>query len=545
MEFLSKKLMSKLSNISKDELIAQLEEIIALMPGHVYWLDKNNVFLGCNDQQAKDAGLKSRHEIVGKTNSDLLWSAEADKLNEINNYVMETGETYTVEETAEMLDGKGVYLSQKVPLRSNTGEINGVLGISFDITDRKKAEQELREAKERAEAANEAKMRFLATMSHELRTPLNGIVGLGDLLRQTKLTKKQKDFVDRIVDSGCYLSALVSDILMFAKLDAGKLELNAKPFDLKYVVEGVVKDLSHVVEDISNLTLKFKTQNDIAPQMMGDDVRIRQIVVNLVNNAIKFTKQGSITVELTALAKKHDVQQFEIKIQDTGRGIAPDKIDKIFDRFYQAEKEDAHVQSTRGLGLGLAIVKDLVELMGGTIEVTSEVDKGTTFRLVIPFKLIGESRHNLERPSTVLEVQSIQHSQKTRKTSSRKSKKRALLVEDEPLNQLVAVNILKQLGFHVDLAITGKMAMEQMLEKKYTVIFMDMQLPDTTGAQVAQWLRCESNNSNNSQTPVIAITGHALPEEVNAFKDAGVIEILVKPIMIAQVEEALAKANLQ
>lgn len=533
--------MSKPSDISKDEKISQLEEIIALMPGHVYWLDKNNVFLGCNDQQAKDAGLKSRHEIVGKTNQELLWSANANQLVKINNYVMETGKTYAVEEEAEMEHGKGVYLSQKVPLRGKNGEIIGVLGISFDITERKKAEQELREAKERAEAANEAKMRFLATMSHELRTPLNGIVGLGDLLRQTKLTKKQKDFVDRIVDNGCYLSALVSDILTFAKLDAGKVELNPSPFNLSEVIESVVKDLSHLVEDTPNLNLKYDVKNKIPPLMMGDAIRVRQIVVNLVNNAVKFSHAGLISVTLTALEKEQDVQKFEILVRDTGKGIPANKLDKIFDRFYQADKKDVHIQSMRGLGLGLAIVKELVELMNGRIEVSSEVNKGTLFRLVIPFKIIETTSLNINRPVQVMEpVQSYFTKRKTNKT-----KMKALLVEDEPLNQLVAVNILKELGFEADLATTGELAKKQMLEKQYDVILMDMQLPDMSGAQVTQWLRDPRNNPNNFQTPVIAVTGHALPEEVSAFKEAGVIEILVKPIMIAQVDEALMKAKLR
>src|SRR3990167_5101195 len=196
------------------------------MPGHVYWQDKNNVFLGCNDAQAKSAALKSRKEIVGKTNYDMIWRDQAGELDCINNQVIKEGKAYVVEEHANMALGPAIFLTEKVPLRNEKQQIIGTLGISFDITERKKQEEELRLAKEKAEVANQAKSNFLAMVSHELRTPLNVMLGLSQILKNQIDLPSQKNLLDTILHSGESLIAIINDILDFSKLEAGKLSIN-------------------------------------------------------------------------------------------------------------------------------------------------------------------------------------------------------------------------------------------------------------------------------------------------------------------------------
>lgn len=364
------------------------ENIIALLPGHVYWMDRNNIFLGCNDQQAKSAGLSSRKEIVGKTNFDMLWRNQAEALNKLNNEVMQTGEPHTAEEYAVMADGPRIYLSQKVPLRNKEGEIIGILGISFNITDRKNLEEALRVAKEKAEESNKLKTQFIQNMEHDIRTPFNGIYGLANILYQHNegLSEEEKhEMLGDIVASAKLLLSYCNNILNFGKMELGELPLIAKKFELKKLAEEVIS-MEKPAAKAKNLQLILDCPNIVPNILIGDEYRLQQVLINLIGNAIKFTQEGEVRLIIEIADQKDKMIFLKLIVQDTGIGIPQDKQLLVYEKFTRLDPSNRGIY--KGLGLGLSIVRQyVIGDMGGEIDLKSEIGKGTTFICTLPFRL--------------------------------------------------------------------------------------------------------------------------------------------------------------
>lgn len=487
----------------------RLESIIESIAGNHWWKDVNGVYLGCNDSLAKTLGLNSHLDVIGKTDYQLPWAETADALVQNDQEVMRTGISQRREEQVASKTGETfTFMVVKIPLRDENGNIIGTVGNSIDITEQKKIEKALVAEKERAEQANQAKTRFLATISHELRTPLNGIIGAAEILQNEHVISKCKNFAQDIETSAINLLAIVNEILNFSKLESGKIELKLIPFNLKRIVEEVITNIRHQLQG-KDLKLIFKYDPSIPAHLLGDPTRIAQILINLIGNAVKFTEEGYIKVAVKMLKHyKHSCSLY-FTVEDTGIGIPENKFGIIFDRFTQVESE-TYKRRYGGVGLGLAICKQLVTALKGKIGVKSTLGHGSLFW----FKLNFQLKNGLK-------------SAKLKKEQVDKKllfNNRILVVEDEPINQRIITEMLKQLDCQVDVASTGAEALKLVHKNSYDLIFMDIRLTDTNGMLVTREIRKDKN-----LTPIVALTAHAFEEEIQNFYNAGMNDVLTKP----------------
>lgn len=368
-----------------EEKIRHLDAIIGLLPGNVYWLDRDNVFQGCNDVQAQSANLPSRQAIVGKTNSDLIWAAQAPMLDAINKRVMESGEPYFGEEEANMSSGLGIYLSQKVPLCNPDGDIIGLLGVSFDITDRKRMEKELEQAKEQAELANQTKTEFIRNIEHDIRTPLSGIKSVTKYLQTLEDDSKKKVFLSDIEIATNELLIYLDNIVEFSQINTGITPLILKEFNLEHVVKGIINlELAAAKDRRLDLILIYP---DTTPkQVIGDRFRFHRMLLNLVNNAIKFTDQGYVKIQVNLVEQINENEVvLELTVEDTGIGIAKKYHEIIYDKFTRCDPSNKGIY--KGTGLGLWIVKQFIQDLKGEIKLDSELGKGSIFTCRLPFRL--------------------------------------------------------------------------------------------------------------------------------------------------------------
>ncbi len=350
------------------------------IPDLIFYKDLQGVYLGCNKAVEELLGYKAG-DVVGKTNFDLLSTEMANLYSAQDRSVLEEQVTSRIEQSMTYPDGRHVLLDTLLtPFNTSTGEMLGILGICRDITERKQAEAELRNAKEAAESANQTKGAFLSTMTHELRTPLNGVLGLTSLLLDTELNAEQLDLVNTIRTSGDTLLTLINDILDFSKIEANKLELEQSNFDLRSYIEETL-DLVAPQAMAKGLNLAYLINNDVPFQICQDATRIRQILANLLSNAIKFTDHGDVTVLVSAKKLTETVWKFHFAVQDTGIGIPADRFDRLFQSFSQVDA--SMTRRFGGTGLGLAISKRLAELMAGEMWVESQLGHGSTFHFTI------------------------------------------------------------------------------------------------------------------------------------------------------------------
>jgi two-component system aerobic respiration control sensor histidine kinase ArcB len=365
--------------------LKMLEDIIAAMPANAYWADRNGVYLGCNDSQAKNLGLKHRHEIIGKTNRDLSEFIDPDKFNQANEEVMSKGESITTEESAFFHDGiESVYLSNKVPLKDAHGNVVGLVGISIDITERKKQEEELRKAKEKAEEAVHIKNDFIKNIEHDLRTPFTGILGIAEMIFNEETDGEKKDMLGYIVSSAKQLLDYHNKVLEFSRILTGKLPVLSKKFDLKKLVSHIF-DIERPAAIQKNLDFSWDFDESIPAVLMGDEYRVSRILLNLISNAIKFTMKGSIVIGVKAQAIEGKMIILDFIIQDTGTGIPLEKQHYIFEQFTRLTPSNEGIYT--GLGIGLNIVKEFTRDLSGNIDLISTMSEGTRFIISLPFEV--------------------------------------------------------------------------------------------------------------------------------------------------------------
>lgn len=406
---------------------------------------------------------------------------------------------------------------QSFPIFSEENELIAFAGIAQDITENKIHEQNLIEAKEKAESANLAKSNFLAVVSHELRTPLNGILGLADILSREPLTNQQLQLVQNIIESSQYLEGIVNDVLDFSVLNAGKLNITTQVVSLYELCRQILLDLSHQLDN-TQVSLEFEFDERIKQSVLTDRLRLRQILVNLVGNAIKFTGEGFIRLKVTELESNENTLSVEFSIIDSGPGIPQEKLEMIFDNFTQVDDQGRYIQKKPGVGLGLAICKKLVNLLGGEITGKSKLNEGSAFSFTLNFQIV--QKENLI--SRVIEI-----NKKTDKNKNNDVK--ILLVEDDKINQKVALHFLKEINYQSDLAEDGASALKLAQKNHYDLVLMDINLPDIDGIEITKRLR---KSFSKIDFPIVAMTAHVLPEEKKIFLDAGMNDVITKPVTL-------------
>ncbi len=372
-------------------------------------------------------------------------------------------------------------------------------------------EAALRIAKDEVEEASMAKQIFLANMSHEIRTPMNGILGIGNLLYKTNLTPKQKQFTKLIIESGNNLLHIVNDILDLTKIQSGQFMLESTPFDLADKILSTLQAFHFKAED-KGIELSFV--NNLKKDLIveGDPYRLGQVLSNLLSNALKFTYEGKITVQANQITDKGRSAFFEIRVTDTGIGISKESLPNIFEQFVQATADITRKYG--GTGLGLSISKNLVDMQGGEIIVTSEVKKGSTFTVRIPYKLSSESllKKELRRSGGVKSME----------------RKKILIAEDVPVNQLIAKHILKSWGHVVSVAENGKEVLKMLEKNNYDLILMDIHMPEMNGVVTTRLIR-KLTNGKKANIPIIAVTAAAFKDETERYLESGMNEFITKP----------------
>jgi PAS domain S-box-containing protein len=414
--------------------------------------------------------------------------------------------------------------------KDDRGNEIGAVMVARDITVQKRISKELNEAiifaelatgiaedaKLKAEKATriaedavKAKQQFLSNMSHEIRTPMNAIIGFTKVVLKTELTVKQKEYLNAIKQSGNSLIVLINDILDLAKVDAGKMTFEKIPFKLESSISSMIHLFETKIEE-KNLKLVKEYDTKIPAVLLGDPVRLHQIILNLVSNAVKFTNKGKITIAIRRLADEDDGHvKIEFAISDTGIGISENKMESIFENFQQASSGTSRLYG--GTGLGLAIVKQLVEAQGGTIEVDSIIDVGSTFRFTLNFQKTNEAA---ESDTELIELDTeLKHI-------------KVLVVEDMALNQLLMKTLLDDFGFERDIAANGKIAIEKLAEKDYDIILMDLQMPEMNGFEATEHIR----NKMKSNIPIIALTADVTTVDLAKCKAVGMNDYIAKPV---------------
>lgn len=472
---------------------------------------------------------RTRESLYDNPESFFLALEKKDRLRVIDTFNQLRNEGRIVDEefTLQLPDGKRRWIrAQAFPVYDEKGARVRTVGVAEDITEQKAIQNALLVAKQESETANQAKTEFLTNMSHELRTPLNGILGMLQLTRDTNLSAEQYDYIETAISSSRVLLNVINDILNIAQIEAGKLVLHKQIFSPHEILETIYRFFKHSTES-KDLALTMNIAPQFPEYLIGDDVRIRQILFNLVGNSVKFTDSGSIDVYVQELPIRRRPGTIDIlfTISDTGIGIPSEKIAYVFESFTQVD--GTYTRRYQGTGLGLGIVRSLVEYMNGSITVDSEAGEGTTMYVTI----------QLEVPT---EAQKILQPQKEDIHPDIKDLS-ILVVEDDRVNQIAISRMLQKMGHTAICVSDGQKAIDSLKKNQFDCIFMDIQMPVMDGIEATKAIRNNPDLTELSSIPIIALTAHAMPEDRENFLNVGMNDYISKPVSFEQLVACLKR----
>ncbi|HEC4323357.1 TPA: aerobic respiration two-component sensor histidine kinase ArcB [Escherichia coli] len=496
------------TQIQLEQQSSFLRSFLDASPDLVFYRNEDKEFSGCNRAMELLTG-KSEKQLVHLKPADVYSPEAAAKVIETDEKVFRHNVSLTYEQWLDYPDGrKACFEIRKVPYYDRVGKRHGLMGFGRDITERKRYQDAL-------ERASRDKTTFISTISHELRTPLNGIVGLSRILLDTELTAEQEKYLKTIHVSAVTLGNIFNDIIDMDKMERRKVQLDNQPVDFTSFLADL-ENLSALQAQQKGLRFNLEPTLPLPHQVITDGTRLRQILWNLISNAVKFTQQGQVTVRVRY--DEGDMLHFEV--EDSGIGIPQDELDKIFAMYYQVKDSHGGKPAT-GTGIGLAVSRRLAKNMGGDITVTSEQGKGSTFTLTIHAPSVAEEVDDAfdedDMPLPALNV---------------------LLVEDIELNVIVARSVLEKLGNSVDVAMTGKAALEMFKPGEYDLVLLDIQLPDMTGLDISRELTKRYPRAD--LPPLVALTANVLKDK-QEYLNAGMDDVLSKPLSVPALTAMIKK----
>ncbi|CTX11543.1 aerobic respiration two-component sensor histidine kinase ArcB [Escherichia coli] len=496
------------TQIQLEQQSSFLRSFLDASPDLVFYRNEDKEFSGCNRAMELLTG-KSEKQLVHLKPADVYSPEAAAKVIETDEKVFRHNVSLTYEQWLDYPDGrKACFEIRKVPYYDRVGKRHGLMGFGRDITERKRYQDAL-------ERASRDKTTFISTISHELRTPLNGIVGLSRILLDTELTAEQEKYLKTIHVSAVTLGNIFNDIIDMDKMERRKVQLDNQPVDFTSFLADL-ENLSALQAQQKGLRFNLEPTLPLPHQVITDGTRLRQILWNLISNAVKFTQQGQVTVRV----RYDEGNMLHFEVEDSGIGIPQDELDKIFAMYYQVKDSHGGKPAT-GTGIGLAVSRRLAKNMGGDITVTSEQGKGSTFTLTIHAPSVAEEVDDAfdedDMPLPALNV---------------------LLVEDIELNVIVARSVLEKLGNSVDVAMTGKAALEMFKPGEYDLVLLDIQLPDMTGLDISRALT--KRYPREDLPPLVALTANVLKDK-QEYLNAGMDDVLSKPLSVPALTAMIKK----
>ncbi len=511
---------------NESELL-RLRAVIDGLPDLIYVKDAQSRFLLANLAQRRFVTGKADTEVIGHTDFSFFPREIASGFFNDEQAIIRTGEPVVSQaERMKDFDGNDVWiLTTKVPFREKDGTVAGIIGIGRNVTAQKQIEFAMIESRIQAEAANRAKSEFLANMSHEIRTPLNGVIGMTELALDTELNEEQREYLETVKLSGCALLNVINDILDFSKIEAGKIDMEMVDFDLRECVETTLKTLAHVAEE-KGLELLCDIATEVAPIVRGDSTRLRQMIVNLVGNAIKFTLEGQVAVKVEVEPQQVEEMVLHFTVSDTGIGVPKEKQKAIFDSFTQVDASTT--REFGGTGLGLTITSRLAAMMGGKVWVESELGKGSDFHFTVS---VGTGNAPILHSESNLQYESLPGT-------------RALIVDDNQTNRLILNKMLTRWGMRPDCVESGEVALGEMMsavesDDPYLVILTDKHMPKMDGFRLVEQIRARFEISAAN---VIMMSSGVHRGDMTRCRELGFAAYLTKPVRQSELRDAIAQS---